>query len=665
MYYKRRLNNFSNYTFLLMVVFLISLMPFAYADIFDPLAISSIKNNGVDINGDAFDMLDGVNFLSIVEIDTKTYAVVVSFDGDGIQIINITDPENPLATSSIKHNDVDINNDTFDMLDTPIMINTVQINSNTYVFVSALVSNGIQIINITDPENPLATHSITESDDYFTNIDNIRGMSNVYINSTLYIIVPDTGENTIQIIDFSNLQNPFTVSKITQNDTDKNGDSFNGLDGPYGITTVHIDTQTYALVTSMRSDTLDIINITDPENPLATHSITDGDTDKNGDSFNGLGDPYGINTVHIDTQTYALVTSLNDHGIQIINITDPENPLATHSIIDDTVDSNGNTFETLADPAAVAIATIGTKIYAVIPSYEEDAIQIIYLQYISEDSPIETKSKGSGCADCIPPTLGLNTNYKRIVDNGFSYNNNPVQVKKWHTPYPLINATVGEMNTVEVIIYENQGIYNIRMVQFGLGLPEVGMPRNDLEVLIIVPLFKNYTSGYMETDELTIRDKDNLIEDSTVNATANVTSCGATTSSCLKVALQYSYRESTINNMMLVSVTDRPGNTQNFYFNEGVKVFGESQNPVPYYTIQNRKTHQQTENLEIVLFREDKVKNIWIDGMGIKYLQVSSDRFDRITPAEPYQCTDPPLDEINVPTRSNCHFRALTTIWDY
>jgi len=31
----------------------------------------------------------------------------------------------------------------------------------------------------------------------------------------------------------------------------------------------------------------------------------------------------------------------------------------------------------------------------------------------------ELRSGDGGCADCIAPTLGLDTNYKRIVDNAF------------------------------------------------------------------------------------------------------------------------------------------------------------------------------------------------------------------------------------------------------
>jgi len=272
-----------------------------------------------------------------------------------------------------------------------------------------------------------------------------------------------------------------------------------------------------------------------------------------------------------------------------------------------------------------------------------------------------------GCADCTPPTLGLDKNFKRVVDDGFVYNGISTQVEKWHTPYPLINATVGEMNLVEIIIFENNGINNMKLVQFGLGAEGIGVPLNDLEVLIEVHLITNGTNTGINVDEIVINDKDNLIDNDTVSAVSYAVQCqdDDTTQNCVKVDLNYSYRESTINHIMVINVMDKPRNSQNFYFNDGVQVLGDSMNPTPYYIMQNKHTSQQTEDLYKTLIRTDKVNHIWIDENGIEYLKISDNRFDRITPHESYQCTDPPLAEVNVPTRNNCHFRALTSIWDY
>lgn len=54
---------------------------------------------------------------------------------------------------------------------------------------------------------------------------------------------------------------------------------------------------------------------------------------------------------------------------------------------------------------------------------------------------------------------------------------------------------------------------------------------------------------------------------------------------------------------MLVSVMDKAQNTQNFYFNEGVQVLGDSLNEAPTYRLFDKKTHQQIDNLFTTLIR--------------------------------------------------------------
>jgi len=303
-------------------------------------------------------------------------------------------------------------------------------------------------------------------------------------------------------------------------------------------------------------------------------------------------------------------------------------------------------------------------------------VQIFEGFIVEEDIPVDPAEEGEGsqaaeaegsgnggCPDCTAPTLGLNSFYVRVVDDGFSYNGNSVQVEKWHTPFPLINATVGETNIVEIIVYENQGVNNLKLVQFGLGGMEIGQPLTQVEVLIEVWLDIN--SNNFAIEEIIINDEYNLIESSSVIAVIDVTKCTSNSQNetCLKVTLQYSYREPTLYHMMIVNLRDKPGNSQNFYLNEGIQVLGDSLNEPPTYIIQNRKTSQQTEDLTLTLTRTDKVNHIWEDKYGIEYLQVSKDRFDRLTAKSPIECTDPPLSEINVPTRLNCNFRELTQLW--
>ena len=87
-------------------------------------------------------------------------------------------------------------------------------------------------------------------------------------------------------------------------------------------------------------------------------------------------------------------------------------------------------------------------------------------------------------------------------------------------------------------------------------------------------------------------------------------------------------------------------------------------NPAPFVVLSNKQTSQQTENLTKTLVRTDKVNHIWMDEYGIEYHKSGDNKFDRITPPAPATCNDPPLSEINVPTRANCNFRALVSFWN-
>ena len=345
---------------------------------------------------------------------------------------------------------------------------------------------------------------------------------------------------------------------------------------------------------------------------------------------------------------------VSDIGLNIVQIFD-----STGVFISSFDGSNGGT--TFVAPIAI---TTDSNNRIIVSDSNLDIVQIFEAPIEASD-PSKKRNNG-GCADCTPPTIGLDKDNKRVVDNGFSYNGNSIQVEKWYTPYPLINATVGEMNSVEIKVFENSGINNMDIIQFGLGAKEIGEPLSELEVLIEVHLEIFGIIEDIDIAKIVIIDKDNLIENETVVSAASVVKCQASDieNRCVQVNLDYSYREATLNNVIVVSVIDKKHNEQSFYFNNGIKVIGESMNPVPYVVISNKKSAQQTEDRTLVLFRTDKVNHIWTDGMGIQYKQISENTFDRITPIEPQTCNDPPLSEINVPTRSNCHFRALVSFWN-
>ena len=97
---------------------------------------------------------------------------------------------------------------------------------------------------------------------------------------------------------------------------------FDAFSQPTSVTTTTIGTKHYALVAVDFSDSLQIIDITNPASPVATVRLMD-----NSGGFDVLGGAYSVTTTKIGTKHYALVASYySNQGVQIIDITDPTKP---------------------------------------------------------------------------------------------------------------------------------------------------------------------------------------------------------------------------------------------------------------------------------------------------------------------------------------------------
>ena len=225
----------------------------------------------------------------------------------------------------------------------------------------------------------------------------------------------------------------------------------------------------------------------------------------------------------------------------------------------------------------------------------------------------EKKKGGGGCdGDCTPPTIGLDKNGVRLVGNGFSYNNNAVDAILFHTPFPLISAQIGNTNTVSIKAWENSGPQGITLTQIGLGVPEIGSPLNDAEVIVEI-----WTSN-TEVEEIVITDPHNLIENSSVSAQTDIVNCRTDSDAqCLDVTLNYMYREAPLYNVMSVEVMDMSRNVQSTTFNDGVEVLGESMNPADILNVVPKTTQNYPQTSGTVLLTQiDRAEQMWVDPYG-------------------------------------------------
>lgn len=272
---------------------------------------------------------------------------------------------------------------------------------------------------------------------------------------------------------------------------------------------------------------------------------------------------------------------------------------------------------------------------------------------IGEELPVnEVKSSSAKKTDRISPTLGLDKYGNRIVDNGFSFNGNYVNVEDSHTEYPLISTDIGINNTMTFKIYENWGIKKIYSANIGLGVEKRGQENSRWEMSNLsdaeVNLQINFISG--KVTNLSIHDKHNLIQN--FNAVSEPAFCKANDEKqlCVEVTAHFTYRESPKSNAVLINVSDTKHNDKNHYFNDGILVNGESMNPINTVIVSG-----------IDYIQIDRKNNLWVDSNDIIYKQNKFDAMDRITPIPTFRDSYITLSELELSIMLE-HQRAQKTL---
>ena len=265
-------------------------------------------------------VLDGAQGIAIFERSGTTYAAVASRDDDGVQILSLTDPANPAAVGFI-------NDTTTLLLNGARGIAVFERSGATYAAVASRDDDGVQILNLTDPANPVHTDSIRDGSGS-PELDAPQSIAIFERGGSTYAAVASFGDSGVQIL---NLDDPADISA-----TDHIGhDSSSGvlLNHAYDIATWDHSGSTYAAVAAQTSDAVQILNLTDPADIAAVANVPDNGTL----ALNGA---RGIDIFERSGATYAVVAASSDRGVQVIDLSDPANPAPAGSYTGGSVFSN-------------------------------------------------------------------------------------------------------------------------------------------------------------------------------------------------------------------------------------------------------------------------------------------------------------------------------------
>ena len=316
------------------------------------------------------------------------YAYVASSGSNALEIVDISDPSNPFHIGNLS------NGVGGALLGSP---REVVVQGN-YAYIASSGSDNLEIVDISDPSNPTHAGSLgngvagtklespsdvkvagkyaylvaanpLESSSYVEIIDisdptapshvtafpvtQSNNLRNFIKGNYLYVV---NLVGTLEIIDISNPEQPVSVGNLS------NGVGGALLSSVYGIYV----SGSYAYIGDYGNNALEIVDISDPSNPSHVSSLNN--------SVGGalLG---GVSSVFVSGK-YAYLGSYTSNALEIVDISDPSNPTHAGSL------SNG-VGGALLDSPRTAIYVQGKYVY--IGSTASNALEIIDISGI--DSP--------------------------------------------------------------------------------------------------------------------------------------------------------------------------------------------------------------------------------------------------------------------------------------
>ena len=378
------------------------------------------------------------------------YAYVISEEVAGLEIIDVSDPTNPIHKGSISDGSGGAH--LSGLYDLHVLGN--------YAYLPDFYNNALEIVDVSDPANPVHKSSITNG----TGGALLNRAWGVYVSGN-YAYVASQWSNALEIVDISNPANPVHKGSII------NGSGGARLNNPYDVYV----SGNYAYVVSTGSNSLEIVNVSDPANPVHKGSIV------NGAGGALLATPTDLYV----SGNYAYVVSTGSNALEIVDISDPANPVHKASI------TNGTGGAILY--AADSISVSNNNAY--ITSYSGSSLEVVDIS--DPSNPVHKVSMIDGMQGAI-----MRNPYGNDVSGDYVYattlnNAGTLEILEIGTSIPATNVTVVSPTSIsckfdlsnaivgpyDVVVTDTTG----RVGSLANGFTIISDPSTPLTVSSIVP----------------------------------------------------------------------------------------------------------------------------------------------------------------------------------
>ncbi len=163
------------------------------SDATSPTAAGSLRDNGALL-------LEGLNGIDVWTVGSRSYAAAVAGKDDGLQIVDITDPTDLRPAGQLK-NGADV------LLDDPKEVKVMAIEDRFYAAVAASAEDGVSLIDVTDPYNPVAAASIRDGQNGASELDEANAVATYSADGRHFIVVAAISDNGVQILEIKTRAN--------------------------------------------------------------------------------------------------------------------------------------------------------------------------------------------------------------------------------------------------------------------------------------------------------------------------------------------------------------------------------------------------------------------------------------------------------------------------
>ena len=201
------------------------------------------------------------------------------------------------------------------------------------------------------------------------------------------------------------------------------------------------------------------------------------------------------------------------------------------------------------------------------------------------------------------PTFGLShDNNKKIVDNGFSFNNQTFEItNNFHTPFAELPVDIGDVNSFSAKVFAEEGV---KVQEFLFGIPIKGEAHlAELGIEVWYGLFG-------EIQDIKVIQKSKVIDIDSVTVTHQKTKCLSSNSeeNCNVTTVSMIFLEPLRDKVMAIKAIDYKNRYQITYLNDGFDILGESLNSMATTMI---PSSVRNEGL-IQLTQTEKYSPLWI-----------------------------------------------------